>query len=102
MLALSRPRIASIILTHPSLLSVRSVAGVCFTTASSPDIMVSCGIAGGTRLRAGFFDQIFIPAGVCAYTAMGADIDNVCYYMAENTEISVASFVMIFKSYWFG
>jgi hypothetical protein len=29
-------------------------------------------------------------------------IDNVCYYMAENTEISVASFVMIFKSYWFG
>jgi hypothetical protein len=29
-------------------------------------------------------------------------LDNICYYMAENTEISVASFVMIFKSYWFG
>lgn len=29
-------------------------------------------------------------------------LDNICYYLAENTEISVASFVMIFKSYWFG
>jgi hypothetical protein len=29
-------------------------------------------------------------------------LDNVCYYMKENTAISVASFVMIFKSLWFG
>jgi hypothetical protein len=29
-------------------------------------------------------------------------LDNICYYMTENREISVASFVMIFKSYWFG
>lgn len=28
-------------------------------------------------------------------------LDNMAYYMAENTEISVASFVMIFKSFWF-
>lgn len=28
-------------------------------------------------------------------------LDNIAYYMAENTEISVGSFVMIFKSFWF-
>jgi hypothetical protein len=29
-------------------------------------------------------------------------LDNVCYYMKENTAITAASFVMIFKSLWFG
>jgi hypothetical protein len=28
-------------------------------------------------------------------------LDNMAYYMAENSEISAASFVMIFKSFWF-
>jgi hypothetical protein len=27
-------------------------------------------------------------------------LDNICYYMASNTNINLGSFVMIFKSFW--